>query len=150
MYYARGWDSFNFSCKGEGNVVIIKSAIPYFDRLSPRRCCLSIMQNLNLLRGHPRPPERLCSGQTLLCKSLGLKVPDWNNCHLKKGQLQLEDLGISVEEIIQCRRLGISRGRDEHLMLRFIDKSLADRCTENPLTKRKWKEGRDYRFLKCL
>ena len=139
-------DSFNFSCKGKGNAVIIKSALPYFDRLSPRRSCLSIMQSLNPLGGCPRPPERLCSGQTLLCKSLGLKVPDWNNRSLKKGRLQLEDRGVSVKEIIQCRRLGIPKGRDEHLMLRFIDKSLVGYCTENPLTKRKWREGRDYRF----
>ena len=150
MYYARGGDSFNFSCRGKGNAVIIKSAVPYFDKLSPRSPCLSIMQGLNPLNGRLRSPERLCSGQTLLCKSLGLKVPEWNNHCLRKGRLQLEDLGVSVKEIIECRRLGIPKGRDEHLMLRFIDKSLAGCCTENPLTKRKWKEGRDYCFLKLI
>ena len=148
MYYARGGDSFNFSCKGKGNAVIIKSAIPYFDRYSHRSQCLPIMQGLNPLKDRFRPPERLCSGQTLLCKSLGLKVPDWNNHCLQRGRLQLEDVGIFVEEIIRCRRLGIPKGRDEHLMLRFIDKSLADCCTQNPLTKRKWQKGRDYHLEK--
>ncbi len=150
MYYARGGDSLNFSCKGKGNAVIIKSAIPYFDRRSPLTQCLPIMQRLNPLKSRLRHPKRLCSGQTLLCKSLGIKVPDWNNRHLQKGRLQLEDRGVLMEEIIQCRRLGIPKGRDEHLMLRFVDKSLASRCTENPLTKRKWKKDRDYYLLKDL
>ncbi len=29
MYYSRGKDSFNISCKGKGNAVLIKSGIPY-------------------------------------------------------------------------------------------------------------------------
>ena len=31
MYYARGRDSLNISCEGEGNAVLIKSGYPYFD-----------------------------------------------------------------------------------------------------------------------
>src|SRR5690348_6382481 len=31
MYYARGGDSFNISCKGEGNAVLIKSGFPFGD-----------------------------------------------------------------------------------------------------------------------
>ena len=32
MYYAHGGDSFNFSCQGEGNAVLLKSAVifPFF------------------------------------------------------------------------------------------------------------------------
>src|SRR5437016_196001 len=29
MYYARGADSLNISCRGEGNAVLIKSGMPY-------------------------------------------------------------------------------------------------------------------------
>ena len=29
MYYARGGDSFNFSCSGPGNAVLIKAGIPH-------------------------------------------------------------------------------------------------------------------------
>ena len=36
MYYARGGDSVNFSAQGPGNAVLIKSAYPYFDQLSPQ------------------------------------------------------------------------------------------------------------------
>ncbi|MDH5371142.1 MAG: DNA-3-methyladenine glycosylase, partial [Gammaproteobacteria bacterium] len=35
MYYARGQDSLNISCGDEGDAVLIKSAFPYFDKLSP-------------------------------------------------------------------------------------------------------------------
>src|SRR5687767_2567988 len=31
MYYARGGDSLNISCQGEGNAVLIKSAFPYLE-----------------------------------------------------------------------------------------------------------------------
>ena len=31
MYYARGGDSLNFSCQGEGNAVLIKSGFPASD-----------------------------------------------------------------------------------------------------------------------
>ena len=148
MYYARGGDSFNISCRGKGNAVIIKSAIAHFDSHCPRSQCLPIMQSLNPINGRLRPVEKLCSGQTLLCKSLSLKVPEWNNKSFQKGKLQLEDVGIVAEEIIQCRRLGIPKGRDEHLMLRFVDKAFAAYCTENPLTKKRWKKGQDYKQIR--
>src|SRR5699024_12319119 len=35
MYYARGGDSVNFSAKGPGNAVLIKSGYPSVDELSP-------------------------------------------------------------------------------------------------------------------
>ena len=147
MYYSRGSDSLNFACKGNGDAVIIKSAVPYFDKKSPASKCLPIMQKLNPLNGRPRSIDRLCNGQTLLCKSLNLKVPDWNKKRLTKGFLELENVNLPAKAIIQCRRLGIPKGRDEHLMLRFIDCAFAKNCTKNPLTKRAWKEKRDYQFL---
>ena len=35
MYYARGHDSLNISCGDKGDAVLIKSAFPYIDELSP-------------------------------------------------------------------------------------------------------------------
>ena len=32
MYYSRGGDSFNISCRGKGNAVLIKSAVPFLKR----------------------------------------------------------------------------------------------------------------------
>lgn len=34
MYYARGKDSFNVSCKGEGNAVLMKGGMAYTDVIS--------------------------------------------------------------------------------------------------------------------
>jgi DNA-3-methyladenine glycosylase len=50
MYYARGKDSLNVSCKGEGNAVLIKSAYPYADdssHSSSMETTIKIMQSLN-------------------------------------------------------------------------------------------------------
>ncbi|GAG14418.1 unnamed protein product, partial [marine sediment metagenome] len=46
MYYARGKDSLNISCKGKGNAVLIKSGIPYLDNMSPENMT-KIMQSNN-------------------------------------------------------------------------------------------------------
>jgi len=43
MYYARGGDSLNISCKGDGNAVLIKSAVPYGKDAK----MISLMQKLN-------------------------------------------------------------------------------------------------------
>ncbi len=146
MYYARGNDSLNFSAKGEGNGVLIKSAFPYVDRMNSEQA-VSIMQTLNPGNNGVRPPHKLCNGQTLLCRSLDLKVVDWNQKTLQTGRLILDDVGYQPERIIQCARLGIPAGRDEHLPYRFIDHKDAPRCTSNPLTKRQWREDVDYRIL---
>ena len=135
MYYSRGADSLNVSCRGEGNAVLVKAGLPFFDRHSPRKHCLPLMQELNPINGRIRPESRLCSGQTLLCKSLSLKVPDWNDRLPESKRLRWEDVGIRVEEIIQCPRLGIPTGRDEHLMLRFVDAGRMSYATANPLRK---------------
>ncbi len=143
MYYARGGDSVNFSAQGPGNAVLIKSGYPYFDALSPEST-LSILQANNPDRqGQPRPVEELCSGQTLLCKSLGLKVPDWDNQRFDPQRFYVEDCGLRPIEIIQARRLGISQGRDEHLPYRFVDADYAKCCSKNPL-RRGQVEGQDF------
>ena len=85
----------------------------------------------------PRPINKLCSGQTLLCKSLGLKVTEWNQQSLDSNRIRIEDVGYTPQKIIQTTRLGIPTGRDEHLPYRFIDFDQAPFCTKNPLTMRR-------------
>ncbi len=143
MYYARGRDSLNFSARGPGNAVLVKSAWPWFDDLSPRSN-LRIMQALNPGSRGPRRREKLCNGQTLLCRSLGLRVPEWNRGTLDPEKFRLEDVQDSPVSIIQAKRLGIPDDRDSHLLLRFIDHEYARYCTRNPLTARGAVEGQDY------
>ncbi len=145
MYYARGGDSLNFSCRGAGNAVLIKAGFPWFDALSPpagRR----LMQQLNpgTARLPLRPDHRLCNGQTLLCRSLGLKVPDWWGRTPDPCRLTVEDCGIRPTALVRAARLGIPVGRDEHLPYRFIDADLLPHCTKNPVTMRTAREGVDY------
>ncbi|MDR9435333.1 MAG: DNA-3-methyladenine glycosylase [Thiohalophilus sp.] len=145
MYYARGGDSLNISARGEGNAVLIKSAVAYFDRLSPRSN-RSVMQRLNPVKGSGelRSEEKLCSGQTLLCAALGLKVDQWDQQQFDAQYFYIDDVGYQPETVIQTTRLGIPAGRDEDLMYRYIDYAHAAQCTSNPLSKRAWHEGQDY------
>ncbi|MDZ7661537.1 DNA-3-methyladenine glycosylase [Thiohalophilus sp.] len=145
MYYARGGDSLNISARGEGNAVLIKSGIAYFDRESPRDNLVR-MQKLNPVKGSgkQRPVEKLCSGQTLLCAALGLKVGRWDQQQFDRQHFYIDDVGYQPRAIIQTTRLGIPAGRDEHLMYRYIDYAHAGQCTRNPLRKRNQQEGRDY------
>jgi DNA-3-methyladenine glycosylase len=129
MYYARGGDSLNVSCQGEGNAVLIKSGIIYPER-DPNPNALQIMQALNPLPGgRTRTLERLCSGQTLLCRSLGLKVPEWDQQNFHPEKFYIAEVGYTPQKIIQTTRLGIPLGRDEHLPYRFIDAQYAHRST---------------------
>ena len=95
------------------------------------------MQNLNPLinKAGFRKIEKLCSGQTLLCKSLNLKVKDWDKKQFNLTQFFISDQNNNPEKIISTRRLGITKGRDEHLFYRFIDFRLSKYCSKNPLTK---------------
>ena len=145
MYYARGGDSLNVSVRGKGNAVLIKSAYVWFDERSPESN-LKLIQHLNPVKGSnaTRPKEKLFAGQTLLCRSLNLKVSDWDQKAFDQKNFYIEDAGIRITKIIQTMRLGIPVGRDEHLMYRFIDYDYAKYCTSNPLSKRNWVEGKDY------
>jgi DNA-3-methyladenine glycosylase len=148
MYYARGGDSLNVSCRGEGNAVLIKSALALMDDMTP--AALRLMHALNpAASGESRKTEKLCSGQTLLCKSLGLKVTQWDQQSFDAHKFFIEDAGYAPQRIIQTTRLGIPSGRDEHLPYRFIELDYADVCTSNPLRKRGWNEGREYNLIKC-
>ena len=143
MYYARGGDSLNFSAHGPGNAVLIKSAYPWVDDLSGQASLTQMQLNNPNADGSPRTSQKLCAGQTLLCKALGLKVPMWDAKRFDQERLYVEDVGQVPTQIIQTTRLGIPSGRDEHLMYRFVDASYAPYCTRNPL-RRGQVEGRDY------
>lgn len=138
MYYARGKDSLNISCKGKGNAVLIKSGIPYLGDNGSENM-IKIMQSNNPTNREqsPRPPMKLCSGQTLLCKSLDITVKEWDQQQFDSNQFFIEDVGIFPNKIINAKRLGIPPGRDEHLLYRYIDFDNVKYCTKNPLTVRK-------------
>jgi DNA-3-methyladenine glycosylase len=146
MYYARGGDSLNFSAQGPGNAVLIKSAYPWIDELSGPASLAQMLLNNPDAQDHPRPSQKLCAGQTLLCKALGLKVPVWDAKRFDHEVLLVEHVGQIPTHIIQTTRLGIPHGRDEQLMYRFVDGAYAAHCTRNPL-RRGQVEGRDYFLL---
>lgn len=144
MYYARGGDSLNISCRGQGNAVLIKSAFPY---LAIGEAALQQMRQLNPHRnGQLRNLEKLCAGQTLLCKALGLKVPEWDQKNFDPERFYFADIAYSPAEIIQTTRLGIHVDRDPHFPYRFIDKAKAQFCSKNPLTKKQ----RQYDFTTAI
>ncbi len=144
MYYARGGDSLNISAMGEGNAVLIKSGFPYLSADNGEKQLVK-MQQLNPKKDEQlRSKEKLCAGQTLLCKSLGLKVSEWDQKTFQQDKFYIADVGDRPKKIIQTKRLGIPQSRDEGLMYRFIDYQYARYCTDNPLRKRSWYLGRDY------
>ncbi|MFG0686088.1 DNA-3-methyladenine glycosylase [Pseudomonas sp. WSY_20] len=146
MYYARGGDSLNFSAQGPGNAVLIKSAYPWQDALSGPDSLAQMHLNNPDASGNLRPIERLCAGQTLLCRALGLKVPQWDAQRFDPQRLYVDDCANPVPRVIQAARLGIPHGRDEHLPYRFVDAAYARFCTRNPL-RRGQVEGRDFSII---
>jgi len=143
MYYARGGDSLNFSAGGPGNAVLVKSGHPWLDARSGPGSLVR-MQALNPdAQGRPRPPQRLCAGQTLLCRALGLRVPEWDARRFDPGVFFVEDVGVRPARLVRTRRLGIPPGRDDHLPYRYVDPDYAPWCTRNPL-RRGQVAGRDY------
>jgi DNA-3-methyladenine glycosylase len=146
MYYARGGDSLNFSAQGPGNAVLIKSAYPWLDGHSGAQALEQMQRNNPDSQGRARPTGKLCNGQTLLCKALGLKVPEWDAQPFDEQHLFVEDLGLQPQQIVQCARLGIPHGRDEQLPYRFVDAAFAQHCTRNPL-RRGQMAGTDYHLL---
>lgn len=137
MYHSRAGDSLNISCRGKGNAVLIKSGIPFQDaKTAPNM--LAVMHELNPTKNNSkkRSDMKLCAGQALLCKSLNLKIKKWNQQQFDPQHFYIEDVGYRPEKILVTTRLGITKGRDEHLLLRFIDFKYAAYCTDNPLNKR--------------
>lgn len=150
MYYARGADSLNISCGNAGDAVLIKSGFPYIDEVSPE-ANIKLMQELNPAKnGTFRRAEKLCAGQTLLCKSLNLKVKSWDQQCFDINSFYVDDTSSSPLKIIKTTRLGIAAHRDAHLHYRYIDFDYAKYCTSNPLTKRSCKEGEDFFIQKNI
>ena len=110
-----------------------------------------MMQQLNPAKdGSSRAIEKLCAGQTLLCKSLNLKVAEWDQQQFNKNSFYIQNINqnsIHSGKIIQTTRLGIHPDRDAHLHYRFIDFDFAKYSTSNPLTKKNFKEGKEYTIL---
>lgn len=128
MYYAHGKASMNISAQGAGGAVLIKSGFPYFDALS------TTSTEKMMQRAHDtlRPREKLGNGQTILCRSLYLTVPAWDQKNFDPKTFYVQDIGIKPQRIITTTRLGIPMGRDEHLPYRFIDAEFAKYCTKMP------------------
>ena len=146
MYWSRGGPSLNISALGAGNAVLIKAGVPYFDDRSPQET-LKVMHRLNPTRGGgTRPQHRLCSGQSLLARCLDLKVAEWSGRSFDAQRFFLEDQG-GQPSLLQTRRLGIPKGRDEHLPWRFVDRRLSRSATRNPLTRRNARDGGTYLSL---
>lgn len=146
MYYARGGDSLNFSAFGPGNAVLIKSAHSWLDQHSGPASLAQMQANNPDAQGRARPAAKLCAGQTLLCKALGLKVLDWDGQRFDAQRLFVEDVGERPAQVLQCTRLGIPLGRDEQLPYRFVDAAFAPYCTRNPL-RRGQIAGQHYHLL---
>lgn len=145
MYYSRGSDSIGFSTLGAGSSVLVKSGIPFV--VGPEgRNMLNKMHDLNPVNGRTREDHRLCSGQTLICKSLGLKVRDWNKCEMEEHKLYVEDIGYLPKSLTACRRLGMSLHRNHKALHRVFDAEHAASITKDPRTKNS-KEGVDYEYL---
>ncbi|MDH4246706.1 MAG: DNA-3-methyladenine glycosylase [Deltaproteobacteria bacterium] len=147
MYYARGGDSFNVSCRGAGNAVLVKAAVPHALPGEDQVTLVERMRRRNPLpSGAVRPETRLCSGQTLLCRALGLRVPEWDGRSFEPGRLELLEAGHAPARVIRTTRLGIPPGRDGHLPFRFVDAAHGAQATRNPL-RRGAEPGRDYTLL---
>ena len=135
MYHSRAGASLNVSTEGDGNAVLIKSAIPYLENLSETQCqsMLNTMQQLNPRKnGVLRDPMRLLSGQALLCRALGLTITDWDRQAFDRNRFYIDDVNNTPTHIITTTRLGIATNRDAHLPYRFIDSGFLDYCTKKP------------------
>lgn len=126
MYYARAKDSFNISVGNEGDAVLIKSAVLY-----PENPSQEILKKFDQLNPN-RKTDKLFSGQTILCKSLDLKVTEWDQKQFDKTKLYIADVGYTATKILETPRLGIPLGRDEHLLYRFLDSKYAHSSTKKP------------------
>ncbi|MBD81472.1 MAG: 3-methyladenine DNA glycosylase [Crocinitomicaceae bacterium] len=146
MYMSQGGDSFNISVKGDGHAVLIKGGRPWIDTTSDQ-VALETMHKLNPGTKGQRLDYKLLAGQSLFARALNLKVKEWDGKPFDREHLYIEDVGYQPNSIIQCRRLGIPDHRDADLMLRYVDEAHVRSATQNPLSRRNWKEGSDYQRL---
>jgi len=145
MYYSRGSDSIGFSTFGDGSSILVKSGIPFVEGSEGSKM-LSKMHELNPINGRMREDHLLCSGQTIICKSLGLNVKDWNKKKIDEHKFYVEDIGYIPKSLIACRRLGMSMNRNYELLHRVFDAKYSKSISKDPRTKDS-KEGLDYEYL---
>lgn len=143
MYHSRAGASLNVSCGTGPEAVLIKAGVPVVDAISSK-AALDAMHRLNPAPdGQSRRPEaRLCGGQTLLCRSLGLTVAEWTGRQFDRDLFYIEARTVTPR-IVATLRLGISPERDDGRRSRYVDRDLADSATVNPL-RRGARAGRDY------
>ena len=113
MYYSREGNSLNVSCRGKGNAVLIKSGFHYPNNGSVNSM-LSFMKLLNPPQNKIdiRPIERLCCGQTLLCKLLEITVKEGDQQQFDPNRFYLKDVHYVPKKIIQTTRRRIPEGSD--------------------------------------
>lgn len=170
MYHARGGASLNFCCAESGNAVLIKAGRVWGLQANERclveaagfsaawQAMCAAMHAANLLpKERMRPLERLCAGQVLLCRAMGLRVRDWDGVRLHTAlradtsvrapwtlpppqnaheHLQLWEIGLRPAAVWNTPRLGIPPGRDEDMPYRFVDAAYTHAATQNPLRMR--------------
>ena len=125
MYRIRQWDSLNISALGKGCGVLIKSAVPYFDRLS----------SIRWLRPYGSV-RRALGGQGLLCRALQLRTDEWNGKQFC-NRFYLEDGNYQPQEILVTPRLGVTANKEHPY--RFVDGSFIRSATLSHI-KARWKE----------
>lgn len=127
MYHSRAGASFNISALGEGDAVLVKSAVCFLDN---DKDTLYFMQQINKKNDKLRDIYHLASGQTLLCKSLMIDRILWDKKQFN-NELYIEDTGYIPENIVVTSRLGISKDRDNLLLpYRYIDKKYIKYATK--------------------
>ena len=114
IYYARGGYALNVCVAVEkGTQVLIKLAVPYITMGNPTQM-IAIMQRLNSKNNTSlRNPEKLYSGQTLLCNSLNLHVNEWNQKTFSRQRFFIKNNELSSCEDYKGapRRPGMPEGR---------------------------------------
>ena len=143
MYHSRAGASLNVSCGTGPEAVLIKAGVPVVDEQSPQ-AALDAMHRMNPAPdGQSRRLEaRLCAGQTLLCRSLGLTVAEWTGRQFVPDRFYIEARK-ARPCIIRTLRLGIRPDRDDGRLSRYVDRDLSSSATTNPL-RRGARAGRDY------
>ena len=109
MYHSRAGASLNVSCGTGPEAVLIKAGAPVVDKRSPQ-AALDAMHRLNPAPdGQSRRLEaRLCAGQTLLCRSLGLTVAEWTGRQFELGSvLHRGATKATAAQSLRTLRLGI-------------------------------------------